>query len=82
VLQRILISYSRQVTDVPYFPSAWALRTNTLKFLGYPELAVRDAYKSIIFYNFGVRYDSETGLKVWLMDGMCLMLEDPEAVCI
>ena len=72
-----------KLVDLPYNPTLWRSRTESLLSLGYPELAASDAYKAIMLYDAAIDCDSNwttLGDSVWLQYGMKMWNCDLNAV--
>ncbi|KAH0553372.1 hypothetical protein GP486_006557, partial [Trichoglossum hirsutum] len=60
------------IIETPYDPEIWYSRAVRLLNLGYPELAVGDAYKATLLVDAGLDYYSSLGERVRLHFGMSL----------
>lgn len=72
-----------KLVDLPYDPTLWRHRAESLLSLGYPELAASDAYKAIMLYDAAIECDSNCtalGDTVWLQYGMKMWNRDLNAV--
>ncbi|KAE8445992.1 hypothetical protein EG329_012631 [Mollisiaceae sp. DMI_Dod_QoI] len=49
-----VISYTQILASLPYDPETWLNRSNCLRLLGYPELALGDAYKARLLVEAGL----------------------------
>ncbi|KAI9780163.1 MAG: hypothetical protein M1839_007000 [Geoglossum umbratile] len=60
------------VVDAPYDPENWYRRASGLCDIGYPDLAIGDAYKATLLVDAGLDYSSALGENVRLQFGMSL----------
>jgi hypothetical protein len=72
-------SETQSILALPYEPGHWLLRADSLLTLGYPELAVGDAYKARLLTQAGLAEDeSDLGEQVLLSHGMGYWYRDPD----
>lgn len=64
-----IVSATREIRNLPYDVGAWSSRGLCLMHIGYPELAVGDAYKATILFD-EIHNDSSLGCTALLMFGM------------
>ncbi|KAI9768745.1 MAG: hypothetical protein M1840_004740 [Geoglossum simile] len=68
--------YAGRIADAPYNPENWRERAHALFDIGYPELAIGDAYKASLLVDAGLDYGSSFGEAVRLQFGMSLWYRD------
>lgn len=74
-------SETHNIIDLPYEPGHWLMRADSLLTLGFPELAVGDAYKSRLLTEAALSdQESELGEKVLLSHGMGYWLRDTKSM--
>lgn len=64
-----IVSAAQEIRNLPYGVGAWSSRGLCLMHIGYPELAVGDAYKATILFD-EIHSDSSLGCTALLMFGM------------
>lgn len=64
-----IVSATREIRNLPYDVGAWSSRGQCLMHIGYPELAVGDAYKATLLFD-EIHNDSSLGRTALLMFGM------------
>lgn len=64
-----IVSATREIRNLPYDVGAWSSRGLCLMHIGYPELAVGDAYKATLLFD-EIHNDSSLGCTALLMFGM------------
>lgn len=66
---RRIISATEEIRNLPYEPGAWSSRASCLMQIGYPELAVGDAYKVTLLFD-EIHNETSVGNTAVLMFGM------------
>ena len=72
-----IIGITKQLRELPYDPECWTWRGQRLLDLGYPELAIGDAYKAGLLVGAMKKNDTTLGENALLMYGMRLLHSNP-----